>query len=329
MTPNEPPAVCLDSAQLRDILPQRHPHLMVDQVLIRNPRQAAGIKNVTMDDPCFQGHFPGNPILPGVLLLEAMIQTGGALLRHSAGGLAGLGWLVALDKAKFRRPVFPGNRVAIEVELLRMRNGYARLRAAATVRSEAVGQAVFTLGLRDGIPGPARSAPDAPGAGWPADAAAGAFLMDIREIMKIIPHRFPFLMIDAILSQSGTHIVALKNISGNEPFFAGHFPARPVMPGTLMLEAMAQAGAVYMLNLPQYRGKIGFFMGIDSARFRRPVRPGDQMVIDMELVTNRPRVGRALGKITVGKALAVEAGFSFVIADTLEAPAASEKKRPA
>lgn len=316
MTPNsDTDHVILDFDRLREILPHRYPHLMVDRVLIMGKQRAVGVKNVTMNEPCFQGHFPGNPVLPGVFMLETMIQSGGVLIHQSAGIRTGMALLLAIDKAKFRRPVFPGDRIEVEVELLRSRKGVAQLKAAASVRNEAVGQAVFTLGFREAYPPLPPENKSAPAGGQNSFSALTAPIMDIHGIMKIIPHRYPFLMIDAILGRHGNHIIALKNVTGNEPFFAGHFPSFPVMPGTLLLEAMAQAGAVHMLDLPQYRGKIGYFMGIDGARFRRPVRPGDQLVIEMELIANRPRVGRGFGIIRVGAAKVAETWFSFVIMD--------------
>jgi len=113
-------------------------------------------------------------------------------------------------------------------------------------------------------------------------------MMDIHEILKQLPHRYPFLMVDRVLSmEKGKSIQALKNVSINEPFFNGHFPHRPVMPGVLMLEAMAQAAALLTFDAMGARPDdktVYYFAGIDAARFKRPVEPGDQLIMDVELL---------------------------------------------
>jgi 3-hydroxyacyl-[acyl-carrier-protein] dehydratase len=113
-------------------------------------------------------------------------------------------------------------------------------------------------------------------------------MMDIHEILKLLPHRYPFLMVDRVLSmEKGKSIQALKNVTINEPFFNGHFPHRPVMPGVLMLEAMAQAAALLAFDVsgsaPDDKS-VYYFAGIDAARFKRPVEPGDQLIMDVELL---------------------------------------------
>jgi len=111
--------------------------------------------------------------------------------------------------------------------------------------------------------------------------------LDVPAIERVIPHRFPFLLIDRVLELSEDHVVALKNVSANEPYFAGHFPGHPIMPGVLQVEAMAQAGAVLALNLLADPGQnpLVFFMGIDKVKFRKPVVPGD--VLRLEVVPTR------------------------------------------
>jgi 3-hydroxyacyl-[acyl-carrier-protein] dehydratase len=138
--------------------------------------------------------------------------------------------------------------------------------------------------------------------------------MDINEIKKIIPHRYPFLLVDRILEvEEGKKAVGIKNVTANEQFFQGHFPDYPVMPGVLIVEALAQVGAVAMLSLPDYKGKIAFFAGIDGLRFRRQVVPGDQLKLEVELIKLKARVGKAKGKATVDGELVCEGEFMFAI----------------
>ena len=133
----------------------------------------------------------------------------------------------------------------------------------------------------------------------------------IAEILKILPHRYPFLLIDRVLEVDGDRrLVALKNVSINEPFFEGHFPGAPVMPGVLTIEAMAQAGAIMGLlhSKPEdLKNAVVYFMGIDEARFRRPIVPGDQLRIVVNVLRRKAIVWKMRGEVWVGEELAAEA----------------------
>ena len=140
-------------------------------------------------------------------------------------------------------------------------------------------------------------------------ATAEQASLDLQHILKILPHRYPFLLIDRITEIVRTkRIVALKNVTINEPFFAGHFPDYPIMPGVLVVEAMAQAGGVLLLTeFPDRENKLLLFTGIDRAKFRRPVTPGDQLRIEVDVLVWRGSAGRMQGKAYVDGKLACEA----------------------
>lgn len=141
--------------------------------------------------------------------------------------------------------------------------------------------------------------------------------LDIRAIMNSIPHRYPFLLVDRVLEiEPGKRIVALKNVTMNEPFFQGHFPEIPVFPGVLVIEALAQAGAVLLLHdMPDRDSKLVYFTGIDAARFRRIVRPGDQLHLSMQVTQLRPRACRMKGVAEVDGQIAAEAEIFSTMGD--------------
>lgn len=159
-----------------------------------------------------------------------------------------------------------------------------------------------------------------------SDAPAPAkTTLDINGILRILPHRFPFLLIDRVLDLERTkRIVAIKNVTINEPFFAGHFPGAPVMPGVLVIEAMAQAGGVLLLTEVEDRdNKLILFTGIDRAKFRRPVVPGDQLRIEVDVKVWRGNAGRMQGMAYVGDKLAAEAFVTCVLVDKTRSRLAS------
>ena len=139
-------------------------------------------------------------------------------------------------------------------------------------------------------------------------------MLDIDAIKAIIPHRYPFLLIDRVEEhEPGLRATAIKNVTANEPFFQGHFPDYPVMPGVLIVEALAQAGAVAMLSLEENRGKLAFFAGIDKLRFKRQVRPGDTLRLEVEITKSRAGVGFGSAKATVEGELVCSGELMFAI----------------
>ncbi len=143
-------------------------------------------------------------------------------------------------------------------------------------------------------------------------------MLDINEIMKILPHRYPFLMVDRIVEmEPGKRIVGIKNVSMNEPHFLGHFPGHPVMPGVLIVEAMAQVAGIlaYLASDDEIRKKVSYFLAIDNARFRRPVVPGDILRLELVTTMNRRGIWGFSGKAYVEDKLAAEADLKATFAD--------------
>ena len=140
--------------------------------------------------------------------------------------------------------------------------------------------------------------------------------LDVRAIRRIIPHRYPILLVDRIIElEPGKRAVGLKNVTTNEWFFEGHFPDNPIMPGVLIIEALAQTAAVAALSADEFKGKLGLFAGIDGVRFRRQVVPGDQLRLEVEMDRLRRGIGRASAKATVEGETAAEGRLTFALVD--------------
>ena len=145
-------------------------------------------------------------------------------------------------------------------------------------------------------------------------------VLDVNIIQKILPHRYPFLLVDRIIEVTEKKVVGLKNVTINEPFFQGHFPGQPIMPGVLILEAMAQVGGVGALNAPDNIGKLAYFLSINNAKFRKPVVPGDQLIIEVDLLKTKMSVMQTHAVAKVDGQVVTEADmmFAFVAPGPIE-----------
>jgi UDP-3-O-[3-hydroxymyristoyl] N-acetylglucosamine deacetylase / 3-hydroxyacyl-[acyl-carrier-protein] dehydratase len=146
--------------------------------------------------------------------------------------------------------------------------------------------------------------------GAPTDGA-----MDIDAVMRVLPHRYPFLMVDRVTKIEGNHIIALKAVSMNEPYFQGHFPGHPIMPGVLQLEAIAQVAGILMLRPAENAHRLAYFMSAENVKWRKPVRPGDVLIIDVELTKSRGKIGKAKGVCKVRDEVVSEAEVTFMLGE--------------
>jgi len=139
-------------------------------------------------------------------------------------------------------------------------------------------------------------------------------MLNITDILKILPHRYPFLLVDRVLEiEPGKRAVGLKNVTINEPFFQGHFPGQPIMPGVLILEAMAQVGGVLLLSMTGNEGKLAYFGGMDKVRFRNPVHPGDTLIMEVEILKTKGNAGKVRAAARVNDKLVAEGEFLFML----------------
>ncbi|ABY95712.1 3-hydroxyacyl-ACP dehydratase FabZ [Thermoanaerobacter brockii subsp. lactiethylicus] len=140
--------------------------------------------------------------------------------------------------------------------------------------------------------------------------------MENKDIRKILPHRYPFLLVDRIIEiEEGKKAVGIKNVTANEPFFQGHFPDNPIMPGVLIVEALAQVAGIAVMNIEEFKGKLGLFTGIDKCRFKKVVRPGDQLVLEVLIDSIKMGLVKAKGVAKVGDEVAATAELMFIMTE--------------
>ena len=295
--------------EIKAILPQRYPMLMLDRAEQLSDTQYVGLKNLSINENFFQVHFPGHPIMPGVLQVEAMKQLGEMAVRPLLDPAGELDvYMRVVEKVKFRRPNNPGDRVRVEADVLSVENGEAVVKAQTSNNSGVTCEAKITLATR-----PKSGASAMPVLHTEFDKS-DATPMDVTKIMSLIPHRYPFLLIDYIAKVEGDHVIAVKNLTGNEEIFsqAGDYA---VMPESLLCEITAQSGCALVLARPGNEGKLGYFMSIDRAEIFEPVYPGDQLIVDIELPPAKGRFGKGTGYIKVGEKVVFQITLMFAIVD--------------
>ena len=276
----------LSYEMIKEVLPYRYPILLLDRARIESESRAVGLKLLSFNDLVFQGHFPNHPIMPGVLQVEAMIQTAILLLkeRFDQDSTRDI-YVKSIDKVKFRKPALPGDRLVVEVDVKEINGEDATVVAVNRTKSGVTCQVAMVVSVRD------RTMDlEIPAEFNDLDKDEN-IEMDVTGIMDVIPHRYPFLLIDYIASVDDSDVVAVKNITGTEPYLHAYSPGYSVLPGPIQVEIIAQAGCVHTLLRPENKGKIAYFMSIFDVAYHAPVRPGDQL----ELSVTIPRGGSKFG----------------------------------
>lgn len=296
--------------EIKNLLPRRYPLLMLDRAALDGEGGATAVKNLSMNELFFQGHFPNHPIMPGVLQVEAMKQLSEILALELLGSSEEQDiYLRRLAKVKFRKPNTPGDRIKIESKVISSNGNEVEFKCSTSNAAGITCEAVLTLASRSTAV--EMTMPEL----YNEFDKGVETAMDIGKIMELMPHRYPFLLIDNIARVDGDHVIAIKNVTGNEEFFAHCNADYAVMPESLLCEIVAQSGCASVLSRPENKGKIGYFMSIDSAEFMAPVFPGDQLLCDIELPAAKSRFGKGTGILRIGDKIVLKITLMFAIVD--------------
>lgn len=294
----------LQAPQIAEKLGLKSPWNLLDIAQKNDDNHFAGFKNFTANEAFFVGHFPVHPIVPGVLHVEAMRQLCCCFLP----GDPRCKRIKQLEKVKFRNPIMPGDQMIVEAEIITAEEDQWCLKTACRTASGLCSEAMITIAECAANGGRVAEFPV-----LNDDCARTADIaMDTDKVMGLIPHRYPFLLIDYVAKVEGEKIVAVKNIAYNEPFFNAGFST---LPDALICEIAAQSGCASVLARPENVGKLGFFMAINKAVFHRQIFAGEKMIIEIDLPAGKSRVGKSSGFIRIGQEVVAEITLMFAIVE--------------
>ena len=297
-----------DSIEIGNVLPMKYPLLMIDRAELISEVEAVGIRNLTINELFFQGHFPNHPILPGVLQIEAMKQLAQLSITAAFSPAADEDiYIRCIEKVKFRKPNLPGDRMRITSERLELTDREAIFACKTFNASGLTCEAKITLAVRKRIR-PMEMPED-----YNELDRSDAITLDIAGLMRFMPHRYPFLFCDYVASAEGSRVTSIKNLSGGEEFFQSCPNDFKIMTEALLCEVMAQSGCAAVLARPENEGKLAYFMSIDKAEFFHPVFPGDRLVIEFDLPPANSRFGKGSGIMSANGRKIVDMSLMFAI----------------
>ncbi|MGN0866856.1 MAG: 3-hydroxyacyl-ACP dehydratase FabZ family protein [Oligosphaeraceae bacterium] len=306
--------------QIASILETAAPMLMLDMAeLDENGGAALGCKAVSISEGVFQGHFPGQPILPGVLQVSAMVQLSRLLFQESIPGIGGTQIVLRqIRRLKFRKPVFPGMTMKVEACLQERRvDGEAEFQVSCSTEAGLASAGTLLLARVNTSdydhPRHIAARPESPF----REAMAEGTVTDALGLMEILPHRPPFLLLDKAVNlgqPDPARIYGCKNLSSCDMMMAGNTTG--VYPFPLMLEAAAQLGCAHILSQPENKGKLGIFLGIDEANFYQHAKFGDSLVIAGHCDLGG-RAGMAEGELWVDDQKIASCAMKFILVDSL------------
>ena len=290
-----------------NLLAQRKRLLMVDRAKVIDKKTIVGIKNVTANEPYFTGHFPNNPIMPGILQFECMLQLANILIKNNDSNQE-FYFPQTIEKIRFKRPITPGDQITTEVKLEKSDN-VTKVSASLKVNSKVCSQGNFTI------------APSPPEKFMPKSLFNNNFpkkidndvVFNSTQINEILPHRYPFNFVDDIIYLSEDQIIGKKLISSNEGMCLQHKNCLSYLPHSYVIEAVAQVACT--VALVRNRGKIALFLSVDNCKIKRFATPGDTLFFDIKELFRKTSLGRCIATVYAGDEEIMSLEIAYAIAD--------------